>query len=68
MKIQFTFKSPDAVDRAIAESLDSFNISVELEEDFEEDLRDDLRSWFKYGEYVTVEFDTDTKTMSVVRV
>jgi len=76
MKFKITFKDPDGVyesTRAAARS------SVDLVEGMQPDEKEELielryesmyescRQWVKYGEYITVEIDTDLNTIEVVR-
>ena len=56
MKHKITFKSPDAVENAIQ--------NIESPEE-QETLRELSRKWVKYGEYITVEIDTLSKTIQV---
>jgi len=73
MKIKVTMKTPDCLYSAIKDY---------VEEDIEPTLREDERAavielrvdrikdiaymWFKHGEYLTVEIDTEAKTCVVV--
>ena len=74
MKVRVTMKSPDALSDAIYDAVerkrmiavndgttDDFDAEYEREELYEE-----LSKWFKYGEYLTVEIDTDTGVAEVV--
>lgn len=74
MKIKVTMKDPDtmydAVQNAVIQELvaigmpnDEFERMVELRS---EKLRAKMRKWFEYGEYLTVEFDTETMTATVL--
>jgi hypothetical protein len=56
MKIQITFKTPDAV----------FFALEDLSEEEQEYAKQLLEKWVKYEEVVTVELDTDAKTLNVV--
>lgn len=72
MIFQVTMKDPDVLYDAINEALDE-----ELK-DWDEDEADAVREirheklsemagkWFEYGEYLTVEIDTDKQTIRVV--
>ncbi len=74
MKIRVTMKDQDslidAIDDAVKAELDAIK---ELNEDDREALRRRRRDmaarvafkWFKWGEYLTVEIDTETQTISV---
>lgn len=69
IKFEVTFKTPDAVDSAIV-----WNLGPRPSFDDGEDgvLRDQMRraaaKFVKYGEYVTVEFDTEAGTATVQEV
>jgi len=73
MKVQITFKDPDALEDCITEALEEVTVegisADELEavkEKRREEVRDLCRQWFKWGEYLTVEVDTESKTCAVV--
>lgn len=75
MKIKITMKDPDGVYESIEESIreDIARIEGLTEADREaliESRREalDLGEWVEYGEYVTVEIDTDEGTARVVPV
>lgn len=74
MKVRITFKDPDgvyeAIDDAVKESLKTDGLDKDEAEAISE-LRHEkvsrvLSKWVEYGEYVTVEFDTDAGTAIVV--
>jgi hypothetical protein len=75
MKFRVTFKSPDAVYDAIHEAVQSTipegvkfiesDLNDELD-DKRQELKDFAKKWVRYDEYVTVEFDTDAKTCTVM--
>lgn len=56
MKFKVTFKTPDAVDYAIED----------LSEDEQAEAKETARKFVEYGEYVVVEFDTETQTATVL--
>ena len=59
MLFKLTMKTPDALQYAIEEAFDDPELRSQME---------DLASeWMTYGEYITVEFDTDKKTCVVVK-
>ncbi len=72
MIIKITLKDPDALIEGINDSLSSLHIEG-LEDDELEDLKDKRRQeyldlcskWFEYGEYITVEIDTELATCKV---
>jgi hypothetical protein len=82
MKFRIDFKDPDAIalHRLAKDCLfedkdegwhEAFgNLSSEQRKDIldevKESIRDFLSQWMRYGEYVTVEFNMDTKTAMVV--
>ncbi len=61
MKFHVTFKDPDALDYAIQDA------TAENPDVDDEKLRKVASSFFDYGEYVTIEIDTDKKTATVVK-
>jgi hypothetical protein len=73
MKVRVTLKDPDGVgdcvDEAVRGSLPSEMDDEEKEAVFDtrrEKVKKVLARWIEYGEYVTVEFDTDAGTAVVV--
>lgn len=79
MKIQVTLKTPDCLDSpaleyAKADMMENPDILAEIFDSDEECYLDVKRNefhrmmekWFKYGEYVTLEIDTELKTCTVV--
>lgn len=73
MKIQITFKDPDSLYEAITGSLEDLKIDGVSEDEMRairqsraEEYQSIAHNWFKYGEYLTVEMDTDLKTCVVV--
>lgn len=76
MKIQITFKDPDVVYEAVRDAVTKEVNAIEsLDADEKESLietrtekvNDKLDKWIKYGEYVTIEFDTEADTATVQR-
>ncbi len=78
MKITITFKDPDGVWESIEDatknslrdvsgdlSNDEFSTLVESRR---ERLMDSISTWVEYGEYVTIEIDTETGKAVVVPV
>jgi hypothetical protein len=74
MKIKVTMKDPDtmydAVQDAVKEEVEMLNLPkdeydalIELRADKE---REKLSKWFRYSEYLSVEFDTETMTATVL--
>ena len=77
MKIRITFKTTDTVDEAVYDALHRAEKPEEIDpEEWDAILevrRGKLnekaaRSWFEYGEYVQVEWDTETNTCVVIPV
>jgi hypothetical protein len=74
MKLRVTMKDPDclheAVDSAVARQLKELNLPDDecdaIREMRCEKLREECSKWFEYGEYLTVEIDTDAGTCVVV--
>jgi len=56
MKVLVNFKTPDVLDYA----LDSLN------DDTRDKVKEDLAYWIKYQECVSIEFDTDKQTATVL--
>jgi hypothetical protein len=75
MKFKIQMKDPDGVSSsitdAIAESVAAMDLPDDekelLEETRTEKVNETLREWFEYGEYVTIEVDTDTMTATVCK-
>jgi len=56
MKVKLTFKMPDAVEQALED----------IAEDDREEVRQACGKWVRYGEYITVEVDTEAGTCTVI--
>jgi hypothetical protein len=75
MRFTLTFKDPDGpsecLREAVTESIpDAITDPEEIEMlvDFGTDkLREFIEPWVQWGEYVSIEFDTEAKTATVVR-
>lgn len=76
MKIQITFKHADAVDIGIDEAIakegllealseDDSEANYFLEASIKDEVKRDLSKWVSYGEYITVDFDTEAGTAIV---
>lgn len=67
MKFTVTFKTPDAVESGIEASL---VYAEELSEEAKDSEMDKMKSlanrYVEYGEYVTLEFDTDKNSVTVL--
>jgi ferredoxin-NADP reductase len=75
MKIKITMKDPDVLQDAIEEAVKEEVKSMENLSDDEKELVVESRKekassvcgkWFRYGEYLTVEVDTENKTCVVL--
>lgn len=76
MKVKVYIKDTDVLQDAVEEAVDEELKGSNLEEDEQEAVRelrvekalDVASTWWEYGEYITVEFDTETKTARVVPI
>lgn len=76
MKFKVYMKDPDVLYDGIDEAIDAELKASGLPEDEQEALReirhekasDVASTWFQYGEYLTVEIDTEAETIRVVPV
>lgn len=75
MKIQITMKDPDTLHDAIREAVEEELSLIPSITDVERDellegrcerLNEIASKWFKYGEYLTVELDSDANTCAVI--
>lgn len=73
MKIKITLKDPDTLYDAISDAVNELEIdgldSDELEavrELRKETFREVAAEWFEFGEYVTLEMDTEEQTIKVL--
>jgi hypothetical protein len=75
MKFRITMKDPDGVYDCIQDAAKEMAEQVTgvdqderegLIESKREKLSELCRNWFEYGEYLTVEIDTDAQTIAVV--
>lgn len=76
MKFRVTMKDPDGVYESVRDAAEeSVAKVIGIDEDEKkslakcrvEKIHTDIRPWFKYGEYLTVEVDTDAGTCVVVK-
>lgn len=68
MVIQLTFKTPDVFD-CVEYDIKNARIDGEDEDEQyerEEEVRKFIRKYVKYSEYISVEFDTEAKTVKVL--
>lgn len=77
MKFKVTMKDPDtlhdAVNEAVKAQIQEIGITDEdeieaLTEKRAEKVNEMCGQWFEYGEYLTVEIDTEAKTATVCKV
>jgi len=75
MKFKVTLKDPDGfyncIDDAVCDEVAKLGITDDREINAITDARKDkvnkaLRNWVEYGEYITIEFDTEEQTATVV--
>lgn len=74
MKFKVTFKDPDALDEQVRIEVNKDLQGLGLDDDeveavFElrcEKVHNKIEKWFQYGEYLTVEIDTDAGTCTVL--
>lgn len=75
MKIRVTMKDPDALPEAIREAVERDVADLDLPSDERRVVRElcaekadaACGAWLRYGEYITVEIDTDAGTCEVVK-
>jgi len=67
MKFQLQFKTPDVLDQ-LDDQCGSYNDKDKFVKDEQliEDCRMLARTFIEYGEYIKIEFDTDTGTVTVL--
>lgn len=75
MKIKITLKDPDTLYDAVSDAVDNLVIDGLSEDELEavkEKRKDTYREmageWFEFGEYVTLELDTETETIKVLTI
>ncbi len=75
MKFRVTMKDPDTLHDAIQEAVEEWAKTLpDIDDDEREAIEEKRRekvdeicgTWFGYGEYLTVEIDTDAKTCVVI--
>ncbi len=64
MKFQVTMKAPDALYEAIRQAV----LKAPEDDDLRQELIEKCERWFKWGEYLTVEIDTEAMTCQVVEL
>lgn len=77
MKFRITFKDPDGVSDCVTEAVENElkhilrepeRVRNAAEEAYSEEINEFIETWVEYGEYLTVEFDTEEGTATVVPV
>ncbi len=76
MKIVVSFKTPDALEYAIKEHLEAEQVADDDgmpdpengHDDMFDELKEKLSEWVEYGECVSIEFDTEAGTATVLKV
>jgi hypothetical protein len=76
VKILLTLKDPDGVDNCVKQAATDSLAEAKLEEDEldavmeyrVEKIQNAIKPWVEYGEYLTVEVDTETGTCVVIPV
>jgi len=75
MKFTVIFKDPDALWEAIDDTVNELKVAGLSDDELEavkEKRREEIRKmcgkWFDYGEYLSVEIDTDKKSCTVVEI
>lgn len=78
MKFELTFKTPDVIDQlwqapifdsdleSDDEDDDSCEERTEQQNETISNILDFLKQFLKYNEYITIKFDTETKTANVI--
>ena len=67
MKIQLTFKSPDAIYEALLRAGISRRYPDGDDSETYDEIYEELSKWVHYGEYLNVEYDTETKQMIIIK-
>lgn len=65
MKLQVTYKSPDALDYAVEDAVRDLDLTGDEKEEKSEELRDLLLEVLGSSEYLTVVVDTETRTATI---
>lgn len=64
-KIRLTFKSPDS----LAYALSCLHLEYEdLTDEEKEEIEGKLTKWIRYGELITIEFDLENNTATVLQL
>ena len=75
MKFTVMFKDSDALWKAIDDTVNELKVAGLSDDELEavkekrrEEIREMCGKWFEYGEYLSVEIDTDKKSCTVVEI
>jgi hypothetical protein len=70
MKLKITLKDPDALNDEIENAVihEYPCVGADIRSEKIEEIEVLTRKWFKYGEYVTIEIDTETGTAKILEV
>ena len=75
MKFTVIFKDPDALWEAIDDTVNELKVAGLSDDELEavkekrkEEIREMCGKWFEFGEYLSVEIDTDKKSCTVVEI
>ena len=77
MKIKMQLKAPDGVYESIREAAEKQVSEMtglrdsekeSIIENRHEEISEQLKEWIEYGEYITIEFDTETGTATVLSI
>lgn len=66
MKFQVTLKCPDALEQKISDNLSDANNGYTSADEYHK-IMNQCEKWFKYGELLTVEIDTEADTCVVIK-
>lgn len=78
MKFRVTFKTPDVLDSALSDAWSEAHCEdheyrdagcsacIDASEESRHQVKELAEKFIEYGEYVTIEFDTETQTSTVV--
>jgi len=67
MRVHLHFKTPDVVDNAAEYEFEHIEDPEEREEAIAE-FKSEMKRFIKYGENVTLEYNRETKEMTVVQI
>lgn len=65
MKFTVTMKAPDILEDSVDEAINNLS---DPDQESKSKILNTCRQWFQYGEYLTVEIDTEKNTCTVLKV